>query len=115
MAKAGKEAVARGRPHTTEYTLTRRELAGELAKILGTNVAGAKVVSAYFAQVQSALAAGETVTIHNFGRFATSNKRERLGRNPRTGEASMITPRRVVSFKPSTKLRARIKAHIENA
>jgi integration host factor subunit alpha len=52
-------------------------------------------------EVSQALAQGEPVKLRSFGLFAVREKRERIGRNPRTGEAAPITPRRVLTFRPS--------------
>tara|TARA_Y100001970_G_C13524398_1_gene504547 strand:- start:21 stop:326 length:306 start_codon:yes stop_codon:yes gene_type:complete len=44
------------------------------------------------------------VKIHNFGTFRLKRKKSRLGRNPKTKEEVMISPRNVISFKPSKKV-----------
>ena len=41
------------------------------------------------------------VKISNFGTFEVRHKRQRLGRNPKTKEAKLISERYVVLFKPS--------------
>ncbi len=51
------------------------------------------------------LASGEDVLISGFGKFCVKEKSERRGRNPATGDAMMLRPRRVVTFKCSGKLR----------
>ena len=51
--------------------------------------------------IKSMLQQGEVVKIAGFGNFVVRNKGERKGRNPRTGEEIAITPRRVVTFRPS--------------
>jgi integration host factor subunit alpha len=48
---------------------------------------------------------GETVKLSRFGNFNVREKRQRIGRNPKTGEEVPITPRRVVTFRPSQMLR----------
>jgi integration host factor subunit alpha len=48
-----------------------------------------------------------------FGTFDVLSKGERLGRNPRTGEDVMITPRRTVSFSLSQKLKSKINEKAE--
>jgi integration host factor subunit alpha len=58
--------------------------------------------------IKSALASGEDVLISNFGKFCVREKKERKGRNPATGDAMMLAPRKVVTFKCSGKLRDRI-------
>lgn len=62
-------------------------------------------------QIAAALENGETVNLRAFGRFTTRKKRERVGRNPRTGEAAAITPRRVMTFKPSPRLIRQVNNH----
>lgn len=52
-------------------------------------------------EMSGALTRGENVKIRSFGLFAVREKRERIGRNPRTGEEVPIKPRRVLTFKPS--------------
>jgi integration host factor subunit alpha len=55
-----------------------------------------------------ALADGENVKISGFGSFILRDKRERIGRNPKTGVEVPITPRRVLTFRASQKLKSRI-------
>lgn len=55
-----------------------------------------------------ALERGEDVNLRSFGSFTTRHKRERIGRNPRTGTPAAITPRRVTSFKASPRLIHRV-------
>ena len=55
--------------------------------------------------IKNTLASGEDVLVSGFGRFCVRDKKERKGRNPSTGEAMMLAPRKVVTFKCSGKLR----------
>lgn len=55
-------------------------------------------------EISAALVRGETVNLRGFGSFSTRSKRERIGRNPRTGVEAPITPRRVMTFKASPRL-----------
>lgn len=52
-------------------------------------------------EISDALVRGESVKLRSFGLFAVRAKRERIGRNPRTGIEVPIKPRRVLTFKPS--------------
>ena len=54
------------------------------------------------------LASGYDVLISGFGKFCVREKRERRGRNPATGDAMMLRPRRVVTFRCSRQLRDKI-------
>lgn len=55
--------------------------------------------------IKRTLASGEDVLISNFGTFRVRHKKERKGRNPATGDAMMLAPRKVVTFKCSGNLR----------
>lgn len=54
------------------------------------------------------LTKGEDVLVSGFGKFCVKEKSERRGRNPATGDAMMLRPRRVITFKCSGKLRDKI-------
>ena len=56
-------------------------------------------------EIKSELAAGNDVKISSFGTFSLRKKKARIGRNPKTGVEAEITPRTVISFKPSQILR----------
>ena len=51
--------------------------------------------------VSDALVEGQNVKLSSFGTFIVRSKRQRIGRNPKTGEEVPITPRRVLVFRPS--------------
>ena len=61
----------------------------------------AKALECVLEVLKTTLQAGEPITISGFGKFAVRSKHPRQGRNPRTGEAVMISARRVVGFHPS--------------
>ncbi|MGA9535773.1 MAG: integration host factor subunit alpha [Desulfobacterales bacterium] len=58
--------------------------------------------------IKSTLASGEDVLVSGFGKFCVNDQKERLGRNPATGEEMMLRPRRVVTFKCSGKLQRKV-------
>jgi len=60
--------------------------------------------------LKQTLQTGEDVKIAGFGTFEVKQKKARRGRNPQTGDAIMIEPRRVLNFKPSTVLKKTINA-----
>lgn len=94
-------------------TLTRADLCDELHGRIGLSRAEcSRMVEAIIAGMTTALIRGENVKISGFGSFMLRDKAERMGRNPKTGQEVPITPRRVLTFKPSEKLRERVaKAH----
>jgi len=61
-------------------------------------------------EITECLERGETVKLSSFGSFVVRNKRQRMGRNPKTGKRAPILPRRVLAFKASEILKQRINA-----
>lgn len=92
--------------------LTKADMAEKLFDDLGLNKREAKeLVEAFFEEVRSALESGEQVKLSGFGNFDLRDKNERPGRNPKTGEEIPISARRVVTFRPGQKLKARVEAY----
>lgn len=71
------------------------------------------LVDHFFDEMIQALVAGEPILLSGFGRFTLRDKGARIGRNPRTKAPVMITPRRVVLFKASGKLKSSIASAAE--
>ncbi len=92
-----------------DRSLTRADLADALHDEIGLSRQDcAGLVERTFALLSDALAGGETVKLSGFGVFEVRSKRERMGRNPKTGEAATIAPRRVIGFHASQVMKARI-------
>jgi integration host factor subunit alpha len=90
-------------------TLTRADLAETINRKLGISRAESlELVEAILAKMCEAMASGQNVKISGFGSFVLRDKRERVGRNPKTGVEVPITPRRVMTFRASQKLKDRI-------
>ena len=98
-----------------DYTmgaLTKAEMAEKLFEELGLNKREAKeVVELFFEEVRASLESNEQVKLSGFGNFDLRDKSQRPGRNPKTGEEIPITARRVVTFRPGQKLKARVEAY----
>ena len=69
-----------------------------------------EIVETLLEIIKSTLASGEDVLVSGFGKFCVNAKAERKGRNPSTGEDMMLSPRKVVKFKCSGKLKDRINS-----
>ena len=83
-------------------TITRADIADSLYNELGfSHTESLKLVDSIFAQMVETLSAGEELKLSGFASFIPHRKKSRIGRNPRTGEQHMITPRMVLSFKAS--------------
>lgn len=92
--------------------LTKAEMAEKLFDELGLNKREAKeMVEAFFEEIRGALERGEQVKLSGFGNFDLREKQQRPGRNPKTGEEIPISARRVVTFRPGQKLKARVEAY----
>lgn len=92
--------------------LTKARMAEMLFEELGLNKREAKeLVELFFDEIRNVLADGEDVKLSGFGNFVLRQKNERPGRNPKTGEEIPISARRVVTFRPGQKLKARVEAY----
>jgi integration host factor subunit alpha len=92
-----------------DRTLTRADLTEALHDEVGlTRHDCAGLVERTLALVTEAMERGETVKLSGFGVFEVRSKRERMGRNPKTGAPATIEPRRVIGFRASQVIKARI-------
>lgn len=94
-------------------TLTKLELAEELFNEVGLNKREAKdIIECFFGEIKSSLENGEPVKLSGFGNFNLRDKKERPGRNPKTGAEIPVTSRRVVTFRAGQKLKSRIEQYV---
>lgn len=90
-------------------TITRADLCEAVYQKLGLSRAeSSELVETVLKEISDTLVSGETVKLSSFGSFLVREKGERIGRNPKTGVEVPITPRRVLVFKPSNVMKARI-------
>ena len=90
-------------------TVTRADLSEAVYQKVGlSRTESADLVESVLSEICNSLASGETVKLSSFGSFIVRDKGERIGRNPKTGIEVPIDPRRVMVFKPSNVLKARI-------
>ncbi len=83
-------------------TLTRMDLSEAVFREVGlSRNESSDLVESVLELMSSALVKGEQVKISSFGTFSVREKNARVGRNPKTGEEVPITPRRVLTFRPS--------------
>ena len=92
-------------------TITRADLVEALAKRANMQRADAnRLLTRMLEMMQDALVDGDTVKLSRFGNFNVRAKRQRIGRNPKTGEEVPISPRRVLTFRPSHLMKDRVAA-----
>ena len=90
-------------------TITKLDLVNHLNQKMGLNkVESKELVEAFFNEIKKSLTDSEEVKISGFGNFKILNKKERPGRNPRTGKPAVISAIKVVTFKAGQKLRKKI-------
>lgn len=90
-------------------TVTRADLTEALHEEVGlTRQDCAALVERTLDLVAEAMSRGETVKLSGFGVFQVRSKRQRMGRNPKTGAPATIDPRRVIGFRASQVIKARI-------
>ena len=92
--------------------LTKAGMADPLFDEFGLNKRESKeIVEAFFEEIRQSLESNQSVKISGFGNFDLRDKSERPGRNPKTGEEIPISARRVVTFRPGQKLKARVESY----
>jgi len=92
--------------------LTKADIAESLFNELGLSRTDAReLVDMFIEELAAPLAAGEPVKLSNFGNFCLRDKKERPGRNPKTGEDVPIPARRVVTFHAGPKIKARVEGY----
>lgn len=98
----------------SDKTLTRADLVEAVVESVGLpRHEAAELVETVLQELSSTLASGESVKLSSFGSFGIREKRQRIGRNPKTGKEVPITPRRVLVFRASNIMKKRIDETIK--
>ena len=93
----------------SEKTLTRMDLTEAVFREVGlSRNESSALVDSVLQHISDALVRGEQVKISSFGTFSARDKNARIGRNPKTGQEVPISPRRVLSFRPSHLMKDRV-------
>lgn len=86
--------------------MTKANLVSVVSETCSFNMhVSTEIVEQVFQILKETLENGEKIKISGFGNFVVRQKKPRKGRNPQTGEKMIISGRRVLTFKPSVKLR----------
>ncbi len=90
-------------------TITRADLAESVYATVGLSRAeSGDLVEAVLDEMSEAILREGALKISSFGSFAVRGKKERVGRNPKTGVEVPITPRKVLVFRSSHILKKRM-------
>lgn len=88
-------------------TVTKADIVEKVYQKIGfTKKEASRLVEMVFDSIKGTLEKGEKVKISGFGNFVVRKKKERVGRNPQTGEQIKISARHVLTFRPSQVLKA---------
>lgn len=91
--------------------MTKSEIVGKIQDVTGyTLKESAELFETTLEIIKASLERGETVKLTRFGNFEVREKRARRGRDPQTGKELTITPRRILSFRPSAMLKQAVNA-----
>ena len=94
-----------------DKTTTRSTLSEAVFKNVGlSRNESATLVDSVFGEILKSLIEGDDVKISSFGTFVVRQKKERIGRNPKTGQEVPITARSVVTFRASNVLKTRVNS-----
>lgn len=90
-------------------TVTRLDVAEAIYTEIGlSRKDSSDILDMVIDEIVKELSLGNDVKLSSFGTFSLRNKKERTGRNPKTGVEAVISSRRVISFKPSQTMRKQI-------
>lgn len=93
----------------TEKNLTRADLAAAIYRDVGLSLSeSSTMVDAVIEEISGALEDGDQVKLSSFGTFNLRRKKQRIGRNPKTGREVPITPRTVLTFNASNILKKKV-------
>jgi len=100
-------------------TMTKADIVEKVYSKIGfSKKEASELVEMVFNSLKGQLKEGEKVKISGFGNFVVRGKKERVGRNPQTGEQIKISARRVLTFRPSQVLKAMLNgedyAHLKD-
>ena len=97
----------------SEKTLTRADLSASVYKEIGLSLQECNaLVDAVIEEISQSLEQGETVKLSSFGTLGLRRKKERVGRNPKTGVEVPISSRTVLSFNASNLLKHKVNEHL---
>ena len=98
-----------------DKTTTRSTLSEAVFKNVGlSRNESATLVDSVFGEILKSLIQGDDVKISSFGTFVVRQKKERIGRNPKTGQEVPITARSVVTFRASNVLKSKVNSRTKS-
>ena len=93
----------------TNKNFTRKDLSNKIFKNVGfSKNLSQKIIYDLFENIITSIIKSNKIKISSFGTFSILNKKERIGRNPKTGVEAKISSRKVVKFKPSFSFKEKI-------
>ena len=91
---------------------TRKALSNKIYQNLGfSKNYSSTIIDNFFETLIQELLKSNKIKISSFGTFKVINKKERIGRNPKTKVETKISSRKVITFKPSTIIKNKLNHH----
>ncbi len=85
--------------------MNKAQLVEKMAASAGISKnAAERALNGFMEAVTEALKQGDKVTLIGFGTFSVAQRKARQGRNPQTGEVIEIPAKKIVKFKPGSRL-----------
>ena len=96
----------------TKINLTKKDIVLSLNKKNGYSIAFTKRLVNDLINSMIETLKDDDLFLKNIGSFKKKEKKDRIGRNPKTKEKFIITKRKVVIFTPSLKLKNKINSNV---
>ena len=91
--------------------ITKKNLANKIYENIGfSKIISENIVKDIFEIIITNLEKNNKIKINSFGTFLKKDKKERIGRNPKTKEKKIISSRKVITFKASKTLKDKINS-----
>lgn len=93
----------------SDKTVTREGVIKSISDKSGLTIKDSEqILRSILDLMENAITKEHSLKLSSFGSFDVISKNQRLGRNPKTREDKVITPRKIVSFKASNKLKGKV-------
>ncbi len=90
--------------------MNNKEFISELADRTGYTIKDTSLlINAFLEEITQQLEDGNAISIQGFGTFEVKKKSERISINPATKQRMLVPPKLVLSYKPSSLLKEKIK------
>lgn len=95
--------------------ITKENLAENLVSSIGINKREAiELVEVFFDEIRNILKSGQEIKVSGLGNFYLTDKKQRIGRNPKNLKEAVIPARRVVTFRTGPTAKTKMKSYAKS-